>query len=31
VGVFPGTHQITVIGVDLYDTLVKQSINVSVP
>jgi hypothetical protein len=27
----PGTHQVTVVGVDLYDGLVKQPISVSVP
>jgi hypothetical protein len=31
VSVSPGTHQVTVVGVDLYDTLVKQPISVSVP
>lgn len=31
VGSFPGTHQVLLVGVDLYDTLVKQSISVNVP
>jgi hypothetical protein len=31
VGVSPGNHQLTIVGVDLYDTLVKKTISVSVP
>ncbi|HEY6304890.1 MAG TPA: VCBS repeat-containing protein [Candidatus Angelobacter sp.] len=31
VGVPAGTHQVTIVGVDLYDTLVKKTIAVSVP
>jgi hypothetical protein len=27
----PGTHRVTVVGVDLYDALIKQPISVSVP
>ncbi len=27
----PGNHQVTIVGVDLYDTLVKKTITVSVP
>jgi hypothetical protein len=31
VGVSPGTHVVLVVGVDLYDSLVKQSLSVRVP
>jgi hypothetical protein len=31
VGATPGTHRVTVVGVDLYDTLIKQTTFVSVP
>jgi hypothetical protein len=31
VSVSSGTHQVTIVGVDLYDTLVKKTITVSVP
>jgi hypothetical protein len=31
VGAIPGTHRVTVVGVDLYDTLVKTTMMVTVP
>jgi Bacterial Ig domain/FG-GAP repeat len=31
VSVSPGNHQVTIVGVDLYDTLVKQTLTVNVP